>query len=532
MTSGRPTTELRRGLVLGAVGLVAGFVLIGVAASGTRLFSLLSPDAPPPASTPAPVAALPAPAPPAAPVQPAAPEGTPAFDVVRVEPDGSNVVAGRTRPGAEVALMRDGRPFARTTADAAGNFALVPPALPPGTSEITLQSTAPDGTRLTGRDSAVVVVAPDRRAKPLVAVTAPDRPTAVLSLPEAAPGPSGAKVDQEAKVAREARSSADPSSEAKASPKVEARSGGPIGKGVPECPAKEEARPEPVKVVGVDAEAGGRLYVTARGAPKAALRLYLNDTLVAPGQAGPDGRIAFTIGSGVKPGDYRVRVDQVDPASGKVETRAETAFAMPQALGEPAQAPAPAPAAQPAPAKVDPGKVDPGKVAAAKSDSSKNDFSKNDFSKNNFSKNDSSNGDVTRNAPAPSLPMPVPAPTVSRAPADAPAVAAARPSSPAAPDASAPPAAPAPVGETERPPADPGAVFVAGISTAKVVRGDNLWSISRRTYGRGLRYTVIFDANQPQIRDPNRIYPGQVFVLPGETQQQGQGQPPAPEGRG
>ncbi|MBK3420406.1 hypothetical protein HPY25_00210, partial [Methylobacterium sp. IIF4SW-B5] len=57
MTSGRPTTELRRGLVLGAVGLVAGFVLIGVAASGTRLFSLLSPDAPPPASTPAPVAA-------------------------------------------------------------------------------------------------------------------------------------------------------------------------------------------------------------------------------------------------------------------------------------------------------------------------------------------------------------------------------------------------------------------------------------------------------------------------------------------
>ncbi len=98
MTSGRPTTELRRGLVLGAVGLVAGFVLIGVAASGTRLFSLLSPDAPPPASTPAPVAALPAPAVPASPA-PAAPEGTPAFDVLRVEPDGSNVVAGRTRPG-------------------------------------------------------------------------------------------------------------------------------------------------------------------------------------------------------------------------------------------------------------------------------------------------------------------------------------------------------------------------------------------------------------------------------------------------
>ncbi|KMO19419.1 hypothetical protein QR78_12615, partial [Methylobacterium indicum] len=103
-TSGRPTTELRRGLVLGAVGLVAGFVLIGVAASGTRLFSLVSPDAEPPVSTLAPVAALPAPSPaisaPVAPVPaapaPAAPEGTPAFDIVRVEPDGSSVVAGRT----------------------------------------------------------------------------------------------------------------------------------------------------------------------------------------------------------------------------------------------------------------------------------------------------------------------------------------------------------------------------------------------------------------------------------------------------
>lgn len=519
MTSGRPTTELRRGLVLGAVGLVAGFVLIGVAASGTRLFSLLSPDAPPPASTPAPVAALPAPAVPASPA-PAAPEGTPAFDVLRVEPDGSNVVAGRTRPGAEVALMRDGRPFASATADAAGNFALVPPALPPGTSEITLQSTAPDGTRLTGRDSAVVVVAPDRRAKPLVAVTAPDRPTAVLSLPEAAPGPSGAKgaqetksaqktnsaqetkVDEETNVAREAKSSANPSPEAKASPKVEAKSGGPIGKGAPERPGKEEARPESVKVVGVDAEAGGRLYVTARGAPKAALRLYLNDTLVAPGQAGPDGRIAFTIGSGVKPGDYRVRVDQVDPASGKVETRAETAFAMPLALGEPAQA---API-KPAPVKPAPVQAGPAPAGPARSD-------------------------AAHLAPSP---PPVPAPPAGRpASTEAPVVAAAPPAPPAAPAA--------PGAEAGLAPADPGAVFVPGISTARIVRGDNLWSISRRTYGRGLRYTVIFDANQDQIRDPNRIYPGQVFVLPGETPRpqgqregkgDGKGQPSAAQGRG
>ena len=44
--------------------------------------------------------------------------------------------------------------------------------------------------------------------------------------------------------------------------------------------------------------------------------------------------------------------------------------------------------------------------------------------------------------------------------------------------------------------------------------GANLWRIARRVYGRGTRYTVIYQANREQIRDPNRIYPGQMFVLP------------------
>ncbi|NRG19043.1 LysM peptidoglycan-binding domain-containing protein [Rhizobiales bacterium] len=45
-------------------------------------------------------------------------------------------------------------------------------------------------------------------------------------------------------------------------------------------------------------------------------------------------------------------------------------------------------------------------------------------------------------------------------------------------------------------------------------RGDNLWTISRRLYGEGIRYTTIYQANQRQIRNPDLIYPGQVFVLP------------------
>ncbi|MBV1797400.1 LysM peptidoglycan-binding domain-containing protein [Siccirubricoccus sp. G192] len=44
--------------------------------------------------------------------------------------------------------------------------------------------------------------------------------------------------------------------------------------------------------------------------------------------------------------------------------------------------------------------------------------------------------------------------------------------------------------------------------------GQNLWWIARRVYGRGLRYTVIYQANREQIRDPRLIYPGQVFAVP------------------
>jgi hypothetical protein len=53
--------------------------------------------------------------------------------------------------------------------------------------------------------------------------------------------------------------------------------------------------------------------------------------------------------------------------------------------------------------------------------------------------------------------------------------------------------------------------------TSVVVQpGNSLWRIARRVYGEGLRYTVIYEANQEQIRDPDLIYPGQVFVMPAD----------------
>ncbi len=51
-------------------------------------------------------------------------------------------------------------------------------------------------------------------------------------------------------------------------------------------------------------------------------------------------------------------------------------------------------------------------------------------------------------------------------------------------------------------------------TTVTVEKGNSLWLIARRIYGEGEAYTVIYAANKGQIRDPDLIYPGQVFNLP------------------
>ncbi|MEE8274275.1 MAG: LysM peptidoglycan-binding domain-containing protein [Alphaproteobacteria bacterium] len=60
----------------------------------------------------------------------------------------------------------------------------------------------------------------------------------------------------------------------------------------------------------------------------------------------------------------------------------------------------------------------------------------------------------------------------------------------------------------------------AGESVVVVQPGNSLWRIARRVYGGGIKYVVIYEANNDQIRDPDLIYPGQIFLLP-ELNQEG-----------
>jgi LysM repeat protein len=49
-----------------------------------------------------------------------------------------------------------------------------------------------------------------------------------------------------------------------------------------------------------------------------------------------------------------------------------------------------------------------------------------------------------------------------------------------------------------------------------VKKGDNLWKIAEKHYGKGKgpKYNVIFEANTPMLTHPDKIYPGQVLRIP------------------
>ncbi len=52
------------------------------------------------------------------------------------------------------------------------------------------------------------------------------------------------------------------------------------------------------------------------------------------------------------------------------------------------------------------------------------------------------------------------------------------------------------------------------INVVTVQPGNTLWAIARKRYGDGLLYVRVFDANRDKIKDPDLIYPGQLFDLP------------------
>ncbi|MGP1257143.1 MAG: LysM peptidoglycan-binding domain-containing protein [Kiloniellales bacterium] len=242
--------------------------------------------------------------------------GGPSFDVVRVERDGSSVMAGRASPDSEVVVRKDGEELARGRADSRGEFVLLPErALPPGDYALELEATTPQGETRSGRN------------------------VVVLSVPEGAPAASettanGGSGDVAADVA------GDPAGEVaqgEVSGAPDAPRQGPLvvqlpTEGAGEPRVMQLPEPAPAQAAGglwleaIDYDADGRLVITGQGLPGERLLAYLDNSPLGEAEADGEGRWRLLPQQEVAPGLYTLRVDQVN-REGAVTARVESPFA-------------------------------------------------------------------------------------------------------------------------------------------------------------------------------------------------------------
>ncbi len=110
------------------------------------------------------------------------------FDVVRVNPQGLAVLAGRAAPNAEVTAFDGDTAIGRAKADARGEWVIVPAAvLPPGTHTLQLSAPIPGAGQAASDDQVTVIVA---------AATQAEAKLAAAAIPPRAVAPENAEQDK------------------------------------------------------------------------------------------------------------------------------------------------------------------------------------------------------------------------------------------------------------------------------------------------------------------------------------------------
>jgi hypothetical protein len=409
----------------------------------------------------------------------------PAFDVVRVEPTGDAVIAGRASPRASVQLRSDGQVVAQTNADESGQFAFLPPPFSAGGHRLQLAARN-EGASEVYSDAVGIDV-------PVTALAAAPNP------PPGAMGAGPAALVAKKRIDEPARLTVTPYPLAKLKPPTNAAADtrvASIGS------AQAGAAAPRVSVLSVEANGDGGLEAKGVADPNALVRLYLNNAFLAEAVVGADGRWSLTVQRGMKPGAYAIRADQIDGANGLVSARAEVPFNYPDHLASPVIAltnPQPANSAPPTSKPAAP------QIAAVKPAPS-----------NVIANPAQADGEPRRTEPGLQASTPTkPMAQAPAAPVFAPGTSAAQPrvSEPqlAKPDSATPAIAAA---QPEPPQQRSADAVVAEVRTAKIVPGDNLWDLSQHFYGWGPHYRTIYEANAAQIRDPALIYPAQIFVVP------------------
>ena len=224
---------------------------------------------------------------------------SPSFDVVRINPKGDTVMAGRATPGSKITILDRGKVVGEATADTRGEWVFVPEEpLPPGTSDLTLESEMGNGDKLAS-ESSVVLVVPEPGKD--IAGRPTEQPTQPLAI----------------KVPRE-------------TPEKVAVRDKPIASVVLQKPTAG-AEILPFTIDAVDYDDQGQLSISGHAPGGAVIQLYLDNKFIGRAAATDDGVWSITPEVRVEPGLYTLRADHVDNA-GKVLARISIPFARAEPL--------------------------------------------------------------------------------------------------------------------------------------------------------------------------------------------------------
>ncbi|MBB3288237.1 MULTISPECIES: LysM peptidoglycan-binding domain-containing protein [unclassified Rhizobium] len=474
----------------------------------------------------------------------AAKSRVPSFDVLRVEPDGSTVIAGSAEPNAKLEIVDGDKVVTTTNVGPSGDFAAVlDNPLPPGDHELMLRATGKDGKVATSEEVATVSVPKDDSTQLLAMVSKPGAASRIITAPSVKQG-RVASADQNATAAQPQTKATDGAATA-TDAKPQQQDGAVVASANPAAgtTAKTGAGPE-VVVNAVEIE-NDHIFVAGSAKPNSKVRAYADDKLIGENVAEADGHFVVDGPMPLAVGDHKIRVDVLDGA-GKVTVRTNVNFTRPEgnqvtvAAQTPPAASGPGQASATSMVPLDEGELAKLKEGAGKAFAllkslfadgkqpnveqlaaarSGTEIALKSLSE--FRPSINATADLKKAAADAARAAAKALGALELLPKDAKSVGAALPgleqlvAAVTAP-VQTPPAQPnVEVSSSDGGPKTLEQAPLSQDANAVIIRrGDTLWQISRRTYGAGVRYTTIYLANEDKINNPDRILPGQVFGLP------------------
>lgn len=473
----------------------------------------------------------------------------PSFDVVRVDPDGNAVLAGRGAPNAEIAIMDGGEEIGRVTTDSRGEWVFIPPSkLPPGQRVLFLRQAGAGPTASTGEVSdSVVLVIPEKGkdiagrpasepSLPLVMVVPKEDPgdggtvvARVLQAPAAGPLASpAAPTDRAAAPAGPAATSGATAAGDSASASAGSASTGSASTGAESAGSASagSASTGSASTASVPTASGSGGAVAA-AAPAPAPAASAAASGAARTAAGSEGARVTPPGAALPGAGAGVPVAATLPVV--AEPSRPAAAAEPSA--EPSAAPSSAHPGAPASERAAGAIAAAGGRGAAPVVSAYPETAAGSAPQAGSGASDvavdvidyDDKGEVVfsgRSDPGARVEVYIDDKSVGGAGADAAGRWTMRPEAPVAPGSYQLRVDKVAAGGTVE--ARVAFPFVRANPLTELPNnrlvviqpGNNLWRIATRVYGSGVRYVEIFDANKDQILNPDLIYPGQVFGLP------------------